>query len=254
MKSAAIDIGNSRIKILSEEHGYAVYPITETVGDWFNELHQYIEKHTTPTSWVISSVNPNAEAVIIDMLMEYSSVITPSEYILDNQTLIDVRQVNGAGSDRIFGLIGATEYTKPPLITVDCGTAITVNYLDSDYVFQGGAILPGISTQLKALHHFTGQLPLLHPEYEDVAYGNTTVQAMTVGTIWGAIGAVREITSRIKASSGIPTIPIVFTGGEHPLIVSAFKDMEPILCPNLVVEGILVAHLSCESESNPDSE
>ncbi len=254
MKSAVIDIGNSRIKILSEEHGFAVIPINETGGDWLDELQQFVGKHTFPSSWAISSVNPNAETVVIDMLMGYSSIITSSEYILDNQTLVDIRQVNGAGSDRIFGLIGALEYTKPPLITVDCGTAITINYLDGGSVFQGGAILPGISTQLKALHHFTGQLPLLHPEYEDVAYGNTTVQAMTVGAVWGAVGAIKEITSRIKTSAGNPTIPIVFTGGEHPLVVSAFEDSEPILSPHLVAEGILLAYKSLEPENSTDSE
>lgn len=254
MKFVAIDIGNSRIKILSEEHGFAAFSINESDGDWFDELRLFIGKHTFPSSWVLSSVNPNVEATVIDMLMEYSSVITPAEYILDNQTLVDVRQVNGAGSDRIFGLIGALEYTKPPFITVDSGTAITINYLDSNSVFQGGAILPGISTQLKALHHFTGQLPLLHPEYDDASYGSTTVQAMTVGAIWGAIGAVKEITSRIKKSTDIPTIPIVLTGGEHQLLASGLNDMDIILSPNLVVEGILLAHISLTSENSTDSQ
>ena len=77
---------------------------------------------------------------------------------------------------------------------------------------------------------------------------------MTVGAVWGAVGAIKEITSRIKTSAGNPTIPIVFTGGEHPLVVSAFEDSEPILSPHLVAEGILLAYKSLEPENSTDSE
>lgn len=250
MRFAAIDIGNSRVKILSKEHGSVAFPVDELDDTWFDELRSFIQKHKSPYSWALSSVNSKVEEDIIDMLIEFSPVIIAAEFILNNQTLIDISQVSGAGSDRIFGVIGATNYSKPPFITVDCGTAITINYLDKNSTFRGGAILPGVSTQLRALNQFTEQLPLLLPEYTDLPFGSTTMQAMTVGTLWSAVGAIKEIISRIKSSAGIQSIPIVFTGGEHQLLASALSDMEIISSPNLVLEGILTAQISLPSETD----
>lgn len=247
MKFAAIDIGNSRVKILSNEHGSAAFPINELNDKWFDEIRSFIEKHSSPYSWAISSVNSTVETDIIDILIERYPMIIPAEFILNNQTLIDLSQVSGAGSDRIFGVIGALKYANPPLITIDCGTAITINYLDENCIFRGGTILPGVSTQLRALNHFTEQLPLLLPEYTDLPFGSTTVQAMTVGTLWSAVGAIKEIISRIKSSAGIQSIPIVFTGGEHQLLASALSDMEIISSSNLVLEGIIAAQISLPS-------
>jgi len=247
MKFAAIDIGNSRVKILSNELGSVVFPIDEFDDSWFRELRAFIQKHTSPCSWAISSVNSKVEMGIIDLLIEFSPVIISAEFILNNQELIDISKVSGAGSDRIFGVIGALNYANPPFITVDCGTAITINYLDKNSVFRGGAILPGVSTQLRALEHFTEQLPLLLPEYTDLPFGSTTVQAMTVGVLWGAVGAIKEILLRIKSSAGLQIIPLIFTGGEHQLLASALSDMEITSCPNLVLEGILAAQTAHSS-------
>jgi type III pantothenate kinase len=241
MKSAAIDIGNSRVKILSEEHGFAVFPIGELGESWFGELCSYIESHTPPYAWAISSVNSDVEMEVIDFLIEHSSTLTPAEFIISHQTLIDTSHVEGVGSDRIFGLIGALQYAVPPFITVDCGTAITINYLDDNRVFRGGAILAGLSTQLRALEHFTSQLPLLVPQYDDAPFGTTTSQAMNLGTLWGTTGAIKEIIARIVSSAEMQSIPVILTGGDYQLMASTVSEMEVIISPNLVVEGILAA-------------
>lgn len=249
MKSAAVDIGNSRIKILSEEHGFAAFSIDETGNSWSEELQTFIEKHDSSYLWGISSVNPDMEIAVIDMLIDRSISIVSAEFMVLSQTLIDVSQVEGAGSDRIFGVIGALQYAAPPFITVDCGTAITVNYVDSNRVFRGGAILPGLTTQLRALEHFTGKLPRVSATYDTAAYGTTTDQAMTIGTLWGAVGAIREITSRIEKATGIESIPVVITGGEHLLVTFGLEGIELIVSPHLVVEGILAAQTQFLSNS-----
>ncbi len=250
MKSASIDIGNSRVKVLSEEYGFAAFEIGEADGSWLEDLLAFIEKHDTSYSWGISSVNPDTETEVIDMLIDRSITIVSAEFLLYNQTLIDVSQVEGAGSDRVFGVIGALKYATPPFITIDCGTAITINYLDSNRVFRGGAIIPGITTQLRALEHFTGKLPLLTATYDTASYGTTTSQAMTIGTLWGAIGAIREIVSRIGKAIGSESIPIIITGGEHLFVTFGLEGIELITCPHLVVEGILAAQKEFFSSAN----
>ena len=48
-----------------------------------------------------------------------------------------------------------------PAITVDVGTAVTVDLIDAEGVFQGGAIFPGPRLMARSLHEYTARLPLI---------------------------------------------------------------------------------------------
>ena len=74
-----------------------------------------------------------------------------------------VDEPDAVGIDRVFGALAAKSMVPAgtPAITVDVGTAVTVNLIDADGVFQGGAIFPGPRLMGLALHQHTAKLPLI---------------------------------------------------------------------------------------------
>jgi type III pantothenate kinase len=91
------------------------------------------------------------------------------------------------GPDRIAAACGAWKVgrTGCPKVIIDAGTCITIDHLDADGVYRGGAILPGIEMKFRALHTFTAKLPLLEKidgEEEYVA-GRSTRESMTAGVL-----------------------------------------------------------------------
>ncbi|MEO1512599.1 MAG: type III pantothenate kinase, partial [Planctomycetota bacterium] len=63
------------------------------------------------------------------------------------------------GVDRLLNTTAAYETAKQACVVVDVGTAATVDFVDGQGVFQGGAIAPGLAMMLAALHEHTAALP-----------------------------------------------------------------------------------------------
>lgn len=156
------------------------------------------------------------------------------------------------GQDRLLNALGAFEGMKQACVIVDCGTAVTVDFVDGQGVFQGGAILPGASMQLHCLHEKTAALPHVHlavPAPE--VFGKDTTQAMLNGVIFGIRGAVRALVERYaEAYEAFP--PVIATGGDAPLIL---QDEELIdrLIPDLTLWGIHAACRKLLTDDAPDA-
>lgn len=154
---------------------------------------------------------------------------------------------NRVGVDRLLGAVAVNRLRRPdaPAISVDMGTAVTVNLIAADGAFEGGAIVPGPGTALRALHEATASLPLLVADDlppEPPAVGRTTDEAMVAGAFWGTLGAVRDLVERIAAACD-QTPELFLTGGGSqqyaPLIAVGGRPARHV--PHLVLAGIRVA-------------
>jgi type III pantothenate kinase len=64
------------------------------------------------------------------------------------------------GTDRVCNALAcAAMFKNRNCVIIDSGTAITIDYLHAGKTFEGGAILPGCTTQVNALHSQTDALP-----------------------------------------------------------------------------------------------
>ena len=64
------------------------------------------------------------------------------------------------GTDRVCNALAcAAMFKNRNCVIIDSGTAITIDYLHAGKAFEGGAILPGCTTQVNALHNQTDALP-----------------------------------------------------------------------------------------------
>src|SRR5204863_538886 len=86
------------------------------------------------------------------------------------------------GIDRVLNVAAAYEQMGKACVVVDAGTAVTVDCCNDQGDFLGGAIAPGASMQLSALHEKTAKLPLVQlAKPTNGAFGKTTEAAMRDG-------------------------------------------------------------------------
>lgn len=145
----------------------------------------------------------------------------------------------GFGSDRVAADIGARSLCPgQTLLVIDAGTCITFDVIASDGTILGGAISPGISLRLKAMHEHTAALPLLDAQGEHPVLGLSTPAAMRSGAVNGVRWEIEGYIRHILASH--PDLHVFFTGGDSTEFP---QDLQHIITCNtmLVQKGLLAA-------------
>ncbi len=217
---------------------------------WLGEVEGRLEELSLAreTVCVIAAVHRAAAATLHNRVIasrDWGQVVTLT---LDDIPLkTNVKEPQRVGMDRLLNSLAANRVRHPerPAIVVDMGTAMTVNFISADGVFQGGAILAGPITSLAALHHATSSLPLLGAEALESPppiVGKFTEEAMTAGAFWGAVGAARGLIERMAATCEQQPDVILTVGasrGVAPLI--GLGDRPARHMPHLVLSGIRLA-------------
>lgn len=257
----AVDIGNSRIKLgrFAAEDAGEVLPQPEAAvqvatAGWDEDELRTLFAGTAPAEfhWLLGSVNRPATAVLQAWLA--AQAVPESKIRLlahrDLPLTIALAAPEKVGIDRLLGAVAANHLrgADQPAIAIDVGSAITIDLIDADGAFRGGAILPGIGMGARALHTFTDLLP--QSELSDLTasppepVGTDTVSAIHAGLFWGAIGSMREIVYRVQQRLDQQPL-VLLTGGAAPL-VSELLAGQPgpmnIQCvPHLVLGGTVLA-------------
>ena len=120
---------------------------------------------------------------------------------------------NETGVDRVLNIAAAYEQMDKACVVVDAGTAITIDCCNDQGDFLGGAIAPGTSMMLDALHEHTALLPRVHLRSAARRFGKSTKQAILHGVYYGIRGMVKELVENFATELG--TWPdIIATGGD----------------------------------------
>lgn len=116
------------------------------------------------------------------------------------------------GKDRLAAVVGAV-FLKPEsdILVVDAGTAITYDFIDSNQVYHGGNIAPGLNLRLRSLHEFTQKLPLVEAKIESPLLGNNTQSAMISGALHGIVFEIDGYINALKIN--YPQLSTFLTGG-----------------------------------------
>ncbi len=233
----AIDIGNSAIKIYSSGEIIRLSYRRDWLADISNFFKSLEHQHTL---FVISSVNDEKLSQIKSMIEQNSfhKFLLVFE-LLQNQRIIDLSEIEGIGSDRVLGLMGALQYAQPPIITIDCGTATTMNFLAENNVCKGGTIMPGIFTQFRSLVENTSKLKSIKLIKPEQLLGKNTNQSISSGILNGTIGAIQNFITQIQSHEE-KEITVFLTGGNAFWIAEELHLRFPHLqiVPTLVLDGI----------------
>lgn len=146
------------------------------------------------------------------------------------------------GTDRLAAAAGAHALFRAehdgPLVTVDAGTAVTVEVVSADDVFLGGAIGVGPDLVRRALARDTAQLPDVPPALPRRAIGRSTRGSIQSGLLFPFLDGVRGLLTRIiDELDGQPLV--VATGGWGALLTEHLDAIDRVE-PNLVLHGVRV--------------
>lgn len=123
------------------------------------------------------------------------------------------------GSDRLLGAWAARELVGAPCVVIDVGTATTIDAVDAEGRFAGGAILPGPALAVRSLASGTALLPSVSLEPPDRAIGRDTVEAIGAGVMLGHREAVGGLVARMADELGASP-GVVLTGGDAAVLGS----------------------------------
>lgn len=190
---------------------------------------------------VVSSVKPAWTKLIQEIVKNNLSeriYIIGKDIPLPMSIWLD--EPNTVGTDRIVSAAAAYAVVEDAVVVADFGTAITIDLVDEQGIFQGGVICPGFEISAKALNENTAQLPKVTVTRPNEPYGKNTTDAINCGLYYSTIGALEEIIRRYAEKIGRWPQTII-TG----LDAETIKEDCPFVdnyVPNLVVKGIVLAY------------
>jgi type III pantothenate kinase len=166
------------------------------------------------------SVVPPLTATFEELLSNYFG-ISPLVIEAGVKTGVRIRMDNPreVGADRIVNAAAAHNLYGGPVIIVDLGTATTFDAVSADGDYLGGAIAPGMVIAIETLSEKAAMLPRVELTKPAKAIGSNTVSAMQSGILFGYVGLVEGLVSRIKKELGEKT-QVVATGGYARLIAA----------------------------------
>lgn len=152
------------------------------------------------------------------------------------------RKPRELGIDRLLAAYAAYSLfgkNRTDALVVNCGTAITFDYVTRTGCYRGGAIAPGVGLAAEALHQKTAQLPFVRPDHSIPSIGQTTRDCLTIGLGIGIGGLCDRIIKHLTPSN--KKVLIVATGGDAPLIAKYSNSIRKIKS-DLVLHGLRLAY------------
>lgn len=179
--------------------------------------------------------------LISDVTGKLKSKIIKSGHVffLSEKTLLPVKinynPLKSLGKDRICNVVAADSlFPDGAILIIDCGTALKMD-LVSKKVFKGGSIAPGMRMRFESLNKFTAALPLVQPEAEYDAVGNSTRNSIISGVQFGMLS---EMENRIRIHrKEYRNLKILLTGGDWPWFVNQLK-YSIFAAPELTLIGL----------------
>jgi type III pantothenate kinase len=242
------DIGNTRIKwgLCGATAVERAVSLSDDSASWREQLDEW---HVdSPQRWVLAGVAPERRDKLAAWLRQNGHRVDVISQYAQIPLTVSVDTPETVGLDRLLNALAAKARLarSVPAIIVDAGSAVTVDLLNEDGAFAGGAIFPGLRLMAEALHDYTAQLPLVKAtEYPTAVPGRSTPTAIAAGIHWAVVGGVAALIRELSlVALGPEPLDVFVTGGDAAVIAPGLTDRQ--LCryevvPLLTLEGIRLA-------------
>lgn len=244
----ACDIGNSQIKtgLFSDDK-----LLESDVFKSIDEVASVYSRNNISNTG-ISSVVPTTSEQFIKFLNHKAL----SYHLISVNSNLNLRIIyktpDTLGIDRICSAEGAFSLNGKMdkdeiILSVDFGTATTINVILYPDEFVGGVIAPGVNMMGDALHSYTAQLPRVSfTDFED-NIGNSTESSIASGLINATLGMIERVLDVIAKTYSTNNIKVFITGGNAEKIIPYIK-FDFVFEKSLVLYGIkAVADLNIKS-------
>lgn len=243
-----VDVGNTDtvVGIVEDDEVVSRWQITtvpRTVDEYVLAIEALLATgRVRVEAAALASVVPEATRVLREALPRITGVppvvVGPG---VRTGLSIDLDNAREVGADRVAGAVGAIDRYGSPVITVDFGTATTVDVVDASASFRGGAIAVGVGVGAEALVASTSALRRVELSVPSHAVGRSTVEAVQSGMVFGFAGLVDGLVARSREEAGIEPRAVVATGGFAPLIGPLCSEVTDI-DPDLTLWGLALIH------------
>lgn len=140
------------------------------------------------------------------------------------------------GADRWLGALAAHRRFGAA-ITVDCGSATTVNLVTAEGVFRGGAIAPGLEALALGLAQKAPALPRADLDAWPILPASSSQRSVDAGVVLGYLGLIERLVAELRAVTfDGPTI--VLTGGNATRVIGRV-GFDAVHAPDLLHEGMV---------------
>ena len=217
--SLMIDIGNTKTKyahfvdgLIKEKGSCKLEEISKIVYDYSGKVKNIM----------LSSVKPIPDSILSKpMSRGCKLIVLSSKMKMPFKTLYKTPKTIGA--DRLALVAGAVfSFSNKPVLIIDVGTCITIDFVDSKTKYSGGSISPGLQMRLNALSNQTSALPLVKLSEPKDLIGRTTKQSILSGVVNGAIKELDGIIDSYKKR--YPDTIAVITGGDLSFFDKKLKN------------------------------
>jgi len=157
------------------------------------------------------------------------------------------------GVDRALACLAALNIIPNPLkkdlLIADFGTVLSITKLNSNGSIIGGQLIPGFLTQLKSMEQNTKNLKI-PKEYNipNKEFLMNTDEAILKGVINSLTGVINSTINPLKDI-------LITCGGDSQLLTKSLNIHKNYMknFPNLVMEGMIIHHLTVKNYFNPRS-
>ncbi len=252
----AIDISNTNIKFglydgeTMRKHWVVSTARQRTTDEYamvLNELaHHAGHTFAQIDGIIISSVVPPLTPVFQELAVRY---IGKEPFIVDHTMDLGVKLLIDnpweLGSDRIVIALAAHHLYGGPAIIIAFSTATTFDVISPDGDFLGGAIAPGLVISAEALSSAASRLYRVDMTPPASALGKNTIENMQSGIIYGHVGLVQGLISRLRKEipgvSEDSPVKVIAHGGLGQLMAPIIPEIQYVN-PYLALEGLRLAY------------
>ncbi len=240
-----LDLGNSSVNWAMEEGGQFTIDgaFRYDKNNFDKNLQDNLSFLQTPTQILVANVAGNKVFASLAAWVKQQWQLEcwqPSVSARFNLLKNSYNNTQEMGIDRWLAMIAAWEKHQTTLCVVGCGTALTVDSIDSRGNHLGGYIIPGIELMQQALITKTECINVSTNKHASIAYAQNTQAAINNGAFLATTAMIDHAVMHLSDKS--ETLPkcIIF-GGMAGLISPLLKDQFEHE-PNLVLCGLLIVH------------
>lgn len=257
------DIGNTRVKwALIEDSGFSSRDSAMAALFQAQDSLQPLLEHTNNIESVWVSCVGSKDVLKQIKAWVGANLAAPFNIFKVSKAAGDFKNayqdIKKLGVDRWAAAWGARALVpQGHIIIVDAGTTVTIDWLDANNVFQGGAIVPGATLMHDSLVDQTVGIQSVLVDAAPLV-GRTTQDCVNSGVHFGLVGAVRNIIQEMQRKIHVSHLDhphlhyeaedaaIVLTGGDSK-ILSTTLGLKLRVDKNLVLRGLGIMALGSKT-------
>ncbi len=250
-----IDIGNTSIALGIWDHGDIRAAATVACSE-FDSIREVITAHWKELGASKGIAACSVVPARLEQLKTVVAGVTGENILVVGEEIpapieAKIEKPESVGMDRLCCAAAAYAAEGRSCSVADLGTAITVDCVDDDGHFIGGAIFPGLGLQAGVLAERTALLPQIVIGRPADPLGQDTEQAIRSGIFHGSIGAIRQLVESYSDILG--HWPALFlTGHDAPLIAESLEITDRLV-PDLCLRGVALSYFKAYGALDSES-